>query len=100
MTCKVAYPYVKEVCELFDVTVLSDLECDEDRHECEVPTLTVYALGWHGEPEAGIRYGYMTAWFRTMGELESFCKANIKRFREASKACEDGAAIPDTSGWA
>jgi len=87
---QVDYPAVKEVCELFDVTVLTDQG---------VMSQPVYAIGWHGEPDAGIRYGTVTDFFDSMGALEAFCQKHIERFREESKKCDEGAPIPDASDW-
>jgi hypothetical protein len=90
------FVHVKEVCELFDVNVLSDMESVSD-DENDPRFKSVYAIGWNGEPDAGIRYGTMTGWFDSMELLEDFCKRNIERFR--AEAAKDDAAIPDASDW-
>ena len=116
-TDTVAYPTVKEVCELFDVTVLADIhepaqgahiapcpKVDGDGYgvgaeeiECTCRPIQCYAIGWNGEPDAGIRYGTVTNFFDSMNELEAFCERNIERFRQAAK--DDEAVIPDASDW-
>lgn len=87
-------PYIGQVCELFDVTVLSDIEGDDDTNPRDVKS--VYALGWNSEPDAGIRYGTITGWFHTVEELEDFCRRNIGKFQAAAQ--EDGPA-PDATDW-
>jgi hypothetical protein len=78
---------VKEVCELLDATVLRDLS--EENFQ------TVYALGWHSEPDAGIRYGVVTRWFDSMGDLEKWCERNVGRVRDLT----DSAPVPDMEDW-
>jgi hypothetical protein len=88
--------YTKEVCELFDVIVLNDMAALSD-DENDMQHKTVYALGWHAEPSAGINYGIVTNWFDSLEELNAFCKRNIKRFRKWADR-EDG-IVPDASEW-
>jgi hypothetical protein len=89
--------YINEVCELLDIDVLTDIE--EVGNESNPKIKPVVALGWHGEPAAGIRYGVVTRWFNNEEELDEFCELNIERFRTAAEECENGAAIPDASDW-
>lgn len=111
---EVAYPCAKEVGELFDVTVVADIEepgdgehkagcpkTDADGEECTCNPVQVYALGWPQELSAGIRGGYMTPFFRSMDALEAFCKKHLERFREAAQACERDldVSVPDATTW-
>jgi len=93
--------YINEVCELFDIYVLCDIESiSDDEHGFLVkPVKPVCALGWHSEPDAGIRYGVVTPWFSSEEELDEFCELNINRFRMAAAECEHGAAVPDATEW-
>lgn len=94
---------IKEVCELFDVTVIDDLDVTEyetiNGEDVPVKFKTVHALGWHSEMSAGIRGGTMTGWFDSIEALENFCYLNINRFRIEAAKCNDGAPIPDASDW-
>ncbi len=96
-----AKTYVEEVCQMFDVVVLSDIEVTKtDENDVPVKWNSVVALGWHGEPDAGIRYGTMTPWFASESELDEFCKRNIDRFRRAAEECENlDKPVPDASDW-
>jgi hypothetical protein len=87
--------FTKEVCDLFDISLLSDME-PTDEMNCSSPWIEVYALGWRSELAAGIRAGTITEWFNTPEELEQFCQKHIARFRAAS---EDDGTIPDATDW-
>ena len=85
--------YINEVCELFDVTVLCDIE------EVDGKIRSVVAIGWNSEPDAGIMYGTITNWFSSEQELDEFCERNIVRFREEAEKCNNGAPVPDATEW-
>ncbi len=89
--------YINEVCELLDIEVLCDIEEVGDGNDFRVKPCV--ALGWYGEPAAGIRYGVVTPWFPTEEKLDEFCELNINRFRLAAAACERGEAVPDATEW-
>lgn len=85
--------FVNEVCELFDVQVLCDIE------EVDGKIRSVVAIGWNSEPDAGIRYGTISNWFSSEQELDEFCERNIERFREEAVKCDNGAPVPDATEW-
>lgn len=90
--------YINEVCELFDVTVLCDVEAVSD-DENDFRVKSCVAIGWNSEPDAGIRYGTITNWFSSEQELDEFCERNIVRFREEAEKCNNGAPVPDATEW-
>jgi hypothetical protein len=91
--------FIDEVCNLFDVEVICDIETADPLNEAEVRYNPVVAIGARAEHGAGL-FGYtMTPWFREMVDLNHFCERNIEKFREASVACDNGAAVPDATGW-
>ena len=88
------YNALREVCDLFDVTVLQDYWAGTDEHpEAGHP---LFALGQHGELAAGLRRFEMTPHFETLDKLYSFCYRNLAKFREAAK---DEDAVPDATQW-
>jgi hypothetical protein len=93
--------FIKEVCEILDVTVLSDLgEKDGVVYtENSQPSdyKPVYALGWNSEPGAGIRYGTVTRWFDSEVKLEQWCERNIEKIRNLSDMTDE--PVPDMEGW-
>jgi hypothetical protein len=89
--------HINEVCELFDIQVLCDIEAVGDGDDLRVKPCV--ALGCPGELAAGIPYVVVTPWFPTEEELDEFCELNINRFRLAAAACERGEAVPDATEW-
>lgn len=92
------YGHVRLVCELFDMQVLTDLIADD---ELLRNAYGVYYLGQRAEPAAGLRHVEMTPSFRTMGQLEAFCKRHIERFRDIAQQmdADDHIPTPDATGW-
>lgn len=90
--------FINEVCNLFDIQVLHDMEPLSD-NEDDMSFKSVVAIGWNAEPDAGIRYGVVTPWFSTEEELDAFCERNIEAFREAAVACDNGAPVVDATEW-
>lgn len=90
--------YINEVCELFDLTVLCDIEAVSD-DENDFRVKPVIAIGQQSELAAGLPGFTLTTWFSTEEELDEFCELNINRFRVAAAECEMGAAVPDATGW-
>lgn len=89
------FPSIAEVCELFDVEVLTDLFDIDDANPNAGGPFVVYFLGQNPELAAGLRGFTMTPHFKTTKELESFCKRHIERFR----AVTEDAPAPDATGW-
>ena len=81
----------REVCELFDVQVLSDLMEDGLR---DVPC--VY-LGARYDSSAGIRGFSMTRPFRTAEELNEWCKRWLEKLRVIASA--EDYETPDAADW-
>lgn len=93
------YPCLTEVCELLDLTVLTDItEVGAEEHkptcptrdnsatvgiwfECTCPPVLVYAIGQTQELAAGLTGGPATPWFKSMDALESFCERHLIRIR-------------------
>jgi hypothetical protein len=92
--------FINEVCQLFDITVLCDIEDISDEGE-EFRVKTVVCLGWNSEPDAGIRYGTVTPWFANEDELEAFCERNIEAFRKHADAMDKDytVAVVDATDW-
>lgn len=87
--CGLEHPAMHQVIELFDVTVISDLEWDMK---------PFYALGQRPELSAGLRGFHMTPYFNTLDELEAFCRRNLQRFKEIIDA-DPEAPAPDATNW-
>jgi len=81
---------IKEVCELYDLTLLTDLagELDGGFH-------IVYYIGQQRELAAGLRGFEMTPCFDDLGALELFCQRHIERFRQESEY----AVYPEATSW-
>src|SRR5260370_24655334 len=74
-----SYPLaLDEVRDLFDVTIIRDLE---EREGSKAPARLelVYALGAPEEFTAGIRRQQMTPSFCSVEELKAFCERHLKR---------------------
>lgn len=67
-------PFIKEICEMFDTQVMTDLDTNEN---------VVYVIGHPGEIAAGIRYHTISPPKPTLAELENFAERNIERYRRA-----------------
>lgn len=130
------FAFIKEVCDLFDLTLLTDIAepiefkprrslldevpgedgyresdidyvlnnielCVEflDNYKGQPQVTTVVAIGERVEPAAGLQGVILTKWFSKEDDLEAFCERNIEKFRAAAKACDEGAADPDTATW-
>lgn len=87
--------FINEVCAMFDISVLTDIEGDLS----DSPIRVVVALGERAETAAGLVGYVMTPWFSTEDELDKFCEQNINRFHIAAAECELGAAVPDATEW-
>jgi hypothetical protein len=74
-----------------DVGLITDLAGDDDAS----PGHTVYALGQKGEPAAGLQAFEVTPHFRTIDELERFCRDHRAQFEQV--AAEE--AWPDIWFW-
>jgi hypothetical protein len=57
--------------------------------ECTCPPETLYIIGSHGERAAGILPYSVTPFFRTIAELEAFCKLNLGEFRRCAETGEE-----------
>lgn len=90
--------FTEEVCELFDATILSDVEFPEggDGSEPLNEWKPIYAIGWNAELGAGLRGGTITNFYPTEQALEDFCERHIERFRALSAL---DAPAPDASDW-
>jgi hypothetical protein len=88
--------FTVEICEAYDMQVLSDYWGGTD----ERPDLghPLYALGRRAELSAGLRGCQLTPYFDSMEKLESFCERNIDKFRSYLDADPDAPA-PDTTNW-
>ena len=91
--------FIEEVCNLFDVEVLCDIEPVDPANEADVRYNPVIAIGARAELGAGLVHYVMTPWFKDETELNYFCERNIEKFRAASTACDEGAAVPDATDW-
>jgi len=96
-----SYPSaLDEVRDLFDLTIIRDLE---EREGSKAPARLelVYALGVPEELTAGIRRSQTTPSFCSVKELNAFCERHLKRFREISRAQEAGGqyAVVDATEW-
>ena len=103
--------YINEVCALFDVNVIVDIDsnpaaiCDGYKIEHRVtnhdaaskPLPITVALGIDPDLSAGIRSFVMTKWFSTEEKLDEFCELNINRFRNA--AAESNHVPMDATEW-
>src|SRR5258708_30541686 len=95
-----SYPSaLDEVRDLFDLTVIRDLE---EREGSKAPARLelVYALGAPEELAAGNRRYRMTPSCCSIEELNAFCERHLKRFREISRAYARGQyAVLDATEW-
>lgn len=95
-------PFTKEVCDILDVMVLTDIENINNEDENETRVRPVLALGCRAERGAGMIGFTMTPWFRSAEELNAFCEKHIERFRQTAKDFELDLDIPvpDATEWA
>jgi hypothetical protein len=97
--------FIDQVCNLFDVNVLHDIEIvtKYDEFNSGEPMVErvrgTVALGLRAEHSAGEVGFVMTNWFNSEDELDEFCEANISRFQIAAAECENGAPVPDATVW-
>jgi len=95
-----SYPSaLDEVRDLFDLTIIRDLE---EREGSKAPARLelVYALGAPEEHAGGIRRYRMTPSFCSVEELNALCERHLKRFREISRAQASGQyAVVDATEW-
>jgi hypothetical protein len=75
------YPHIVEVQQRFDVVVIGFVD-------------GVW-LGQKPDLETGLTGFTMTPTFKSLVDLESFCKRNIERFR----AIPEGEPAPDATDW-
>jgi len=103
-----SYPSaLDEVRDLFDLTVIRDLEeregsqTDRDRSKAPARLELVYALGVSEELTAGIRRNQMTPSFCSVQELNAFCERHLERFRQISRAqaASGQYAVVDATAW-
>lgn len=85
--------FIDEVCNLFDMEVLCDIEPIADRINWEVRYKPTVGIGCRTE-EIGF---IMTPWFTSLEELNAFCELHVEKFREASKDSEEPA--PNATDW-
>lgn len=72
---------IKDICELFDCQVRTDISDPPRFHTDNARPVPVYALGQPTEMDAGL-WGYtLTPWFYSMKSLERYCHS--KKGREA-----------------
>src|SRR5271170_7832607 len=97
--------FIDEVCGMFDVEVLCDIE--EVEHdplgvdwtglrEPELRVTPVIALGCRAEMAAGLVGFVMTPWFHDEAKLEGFLGYHIDRLRELA---EEEEPAPNMIGW-
>ena len=88
--------FIEEVCNLFDVEVLCDIDSAEPENEESTKIVQVIALGCRAEMDAGL-YGFtMTPWFSTEQELEDFLGLHIESLRVyAATECP----VPNITDW-
>ena len=96
-----SYPSaLDEVRDLFDLTIIRDLE---EREGSKAPARLelVYALGVSEELTAGIRRNQMTPSFCSVQELNAFCERHLERFRQISRAqaASGQYAVVDATAW-
>jgi hypothetical protein len=89
-------PFVEEVCSLFDLYILQDIEALSDAED-ETRVKAVLAIGAEAEPEAGLYRCTLTPWFGSLEELNAFCEKHIERFRAEA---DNSDTIPDATEWA
>jgi hypothetical protein len=89
--------YINEVCALFDVTLIIDVDGTLDSKVIKVSV----ALGVRTDDNKTMgETGYLlTNWFPGEDELDEFCELNINRFRIAASAVTKGADMPDAREW-
>jgi len=68
---------------------LTTLSAFLEEDECTCPPETLYAIGSHGEEAAGILPYSVTPSFRSVAELEAFCKLNLDEFRRCAETDEE-----------
>ena len=95
-------PFIKEVCDLLDVMVLTDIESLNNEDEKETRVRPVLALGCRAEYGAGMSGYTMTPWFRSAEDLNAFCEKHIERFRMSAEAfaLDLDVTVPDATEWA
>lgn len=85
-----SFPAIKEVCELYDLTLLTDLAGEPDGGY-----RIIYYIGQQRELAAGLRGFEMTPTFDELTGLEAFCQRHIERFRQESEY----AVYPEATAW-
>lgn len=91
--------FTEEVCGLFDLEVLCDIDPVDPTNEADTRTVSVIAIGARQELGAGLVGFTITPWFRTPEELNYFCERNIEKFQAAAVACDNGAPVVDATDW-
>jgi hypothetical protein len=84
------------VCEMFDLKLLSDITEVEGSTEDNPIVRPVFALGTPRDLSAGIHGGAVTPWFNSEVEVAFFCQRHIERFR---RAFEESNETPDATQW-
>jgi len=86
---------IREVCDLYDMSVISDIIEGDDSSEDHPKPITVYCIGYRGDRSVGMDEFQLTPWFNSMEGLNAFCLKHIDKFREVS----DLSNPPDTHKW-
>ncbi len=89
--------FIQEVCEMFDVEVLCDIEPAEPENEESTKIIQVIALGCRAEMGAGLWGFTMTPWFSTEQELDDFLGLHIDSLRVHAATVEH---VPNITDWA
>jgi hypothetical protein len=85
--------FIDEVCNLFDVEVLCDIEPVADRVKWEVRYKPTLALGSRSDEVSFI----MTPWFTSLEDLDAFLERHIATLRTM---VGDDVPAPNMVGWA
>src|SRR5260221_5691539 len=96
-----AYPSaLDEVRDLFDLTIIRDLE-EREGSNASARIELVYALGAPEDLTADVRRHQMTPSFGSVAELNAFCERHLKRFREIARAqaASGQYAVVDATEW-
>ena len=88
--------FIEEVCNLFDVEVLCDIEPVDPANEADVRYNPVIAIGARAELGAGLVHYVMTPWFSTEQELDDFLSLHIDSLRMYT---ETDAPVPNITDW-